>query len=100
MRGALPFRRVQVMSLREDWPEKREQATLEIRDFVQRAGREGGRAIVIPYRVQGFGPYAEALKGLDYVSDGHGLVPHPQVTAWVKRQAEVMRKEGFAEKQR
>ena len=91
VRKALPFRRVQVMTLREDWPDKREAATREIRDFVQRAGREGGRAIVIPYRVQGFGPYKDTLAGLDYASDGVGLVPDPQVTAWVRREAEELR---------
>jgi hypothetical protein len=94
VRQALPFRRVQVMTLREDWPEKREAAQAQVREFVARAGREGGRAIVIPYRVQGFGPYAKALDGLDYVSDGRGLVPHPQVTEWVRREAEALR-EGF-----
>ena len=66
-----------------------------VREFVARAGREGGRAIVIPYRVQGFGPYAKALDGLDYVSDGRGLVPHPQVTEWVRREAEALREGGF-----
>lgn len=95
VRRALPFRRVQVMTLREDWPEKREAAQAQVREFVARAGREGGRAIVIPYRVQGFGPYARVLDGLDYVSDGRGLVPHPRVADWVRREAEALRDGGF-----
>ena len=95
VRQALPFRRVQVMTLREDWPEKREEAEAQVRAFVQRAGGEGGRAIVIPYRVQGFGPYAKVLEGLDYASDGRGLVPSPQVAEWVRRAAEALRKDGF-----
>lgn len=90
---AQPFRRVQVMTLREDWPEKREAATRAVRDYVQRAGTEGGTAIVIPYRVQGFGPYAKTLDGLTYVSDGKGLVPHAQVAAWVQREADALRAE-------
>ncbi len=95
VRQALPFRRVQVMTLREDWPDKREEAEAQVRAFVQRAGSEGGRAIVIPYRVQGFGPYAKVLEGLDYASDGRGLVPSAQVTQWVRREAEALRDGGF-----
>lgn len=95
VRRALPFRRVEVATLREDWPDKRQAAEARIRDYIERAGNEGGRAIVIPYRVQGFGPYAKVLAGLDYASDGHGLVPHPQVERWVRRQAEELRAGNF-----
>lgn len=41
-RRALSFRRVQAMTLREDWPEKREVAQAQVREFVARAEREGG----------------------------------------------------------
>lgn len=88
VRQALPFRRVQVETLREDWPDKRKAAEIRIRAFVERAGKESGRAIVIPFRVDGFGPYAQVLEGLDYISDGRGLVPSPQIEQWVRRQAE------------
>lgn len=91
VRAAMPLRRVKVMTLREDWPDKREQAVDEIRAFVAHAAAQDGVAIVIPFRVQGFGPYEKVLEGLDYVSDGVGLVPHPDVTAWVRRQALEMR---------
>ena len=53
VRQAAPFRRVQVETLREDWPEKRAASEGCIRAFVEHATREGGVAIVIPYRVQG-----------------------------------------------
>lgn len=56
----------------------------------------GWRAIVIPFRVQGFGPYAEVLQGLEYLADGRGLVPDTEVTAWVRRQAETLRAGEFA----
>lgn len=95
VRRALPFRRVHVETLREDWPEKRKAAEVRIRTFVERAQREGGRAIVVPFRVQGFGPYREVLAGLDYTSNGQGLVPHPEVQKWVRRQAEELRRSGF-----
>ncbi len=51
VREFLPFRRVQVETLREDWPEKRTESELRIRAFVKRASAEGGTAIVIPFRV-------------------------------------------------
>ncbi|MBI5941409.1 MAG: hypothetical protein HY859_13375 [Caulobacterales bacterium] len=91
VRGALPFRRVQVETLREDWPEKRADAEARIRAFVAEAGRDGGRAIVIPYRVAGFGPYASVLKDLTYVSDGKGLIPSVGVEQWVRRQVQELR---------
>lgn len=92
VRKAQPFHAVQVETLREDWPGKRAAAELRIRAFVERAGKEGRRAVVIPFRVQGFGPYAKVLEGLDYVCDGQGLIPHPSVTAWIERQAQTLRK--------
>lgn len=85
VRRALPFRTVRVETLREDWPEKRKDAEQRICSYVEQASRTG-RAIVIPFRVQGFGPYAEVLKGLDYASDGRGLVPDAGVTQWIEHQ--------------
>ncbi len=95
VRTVLPFRSVQVETLREDWPDKRKAAELRIRTIVARAGDEGGRAIVIPFRVQGFGPYSEVLKGLDYAHDGQGLIPSPQIEQWVRRQANELRTGDF-----
>jgi hypothetical protein len=86
IRALAPFRRVQVESLREDWPDKRAIAEQRIRAFVTRASAEGGTAIVLPFRVHGFGPYAQVLEGLDYVSDGKGLLPHDEVSKWLERQ--------------
>jgi sirohydrochlorin cobaltochelatase len=86
VRALAPFRAVRVETLREDWPEKRAEAEARIRAFVAGASQEGGRAIVIPYRVQGFGPYTGVLEGLSYVADGKGLVPSGEVQQWVRRQ--------------
>lgn len=86
IREVAPFRRVQVETLREDWPDKRAAAEERIRAFVARAAAEGGTAIVIPFRVQGFGPYAKVLDGLTYRSDGQGLIPHAEVGAWIEKQ--------------
>ena len=91
VRKALPFRAVRVETLREDWPEKRAPAEQRIRTFVEQSAKTGGRALVIPFRVQGFGPYAKVLEGLEYVSDGQGLIPHPSVTQWIAHQIETLR---------
>jgi sirohydrochlorin cobaltochelatase len=91
VRQAAPFRAVRVETLREDWPEKRALSEARIRAFVQEANANGGRAIVIPYRVHGFGPYARVLGGLEYASDGRGLIPSAEVERWVRRQADELR---------
>ena len=95
VRKAVPFREVRVETLREDWPEKRQAAEARVRGFVEQASRDGGTAIVIPYRVQGFGPYAKVLEGLTYLSDGKGLLPSPEVEQWVRRQVETMARGEF-----
>jgi sirohydrochlorin cobaltochelatase len=95
VRQMMPFRRVQAETLREDWPDKRATAEARIRGFVEQAAQEGGQAIVIPFRVAGFGPYAKVLDGLSYVSDGKGLIPSPQIEQWVRRQIEELRAGAF-----
>lgn len=97
VRRALPFRSVRVATLREDWPEKRREAEQRIRSFVAQASQSGGRALVIPFRVQGFGPYAKVLEGLEYVSDGRGLVPDPGVTSWIAQQIATLQGAEFQE---
>lgn len=95
IRARAPFRRVQVETLREDWPDKRADAETRIRAFVQRASSEGGKAIVIPFRVQGFGPYADVLRDLDYVADRKGLIPHAEVGKWLEHEAVELEKGAF-----
>lgn len=85
-----PFRAVRVETLREDWAEERAVAEGRIRDFVTHAAADSGVAIVIPFRVNGFGPYAEVLDGLSYRADSLGLVPHPLVTEWIEQQLDTM----------
>lgn len=94
VRRALPFRTVRVETLREDWPEKRKNAEQRIRSYVEHASRSG-RVLVIPFRVQGFGPYAEVLRGLDYASDGRGLVPDAGVTQWIEHQIVMLERAEF-----
>ena len=95
VRNALPFRTVRVETLREDWPEKRAEAEARVRKFVADASQANRRAIVIPFRVQGFGPYAKVLEGLDYASDGQGLIPDPGVTRWIANQIDTLQRGTF-----
>jgi sirohydrochlorin ferrochelatase len=95
MRDELGFRTVAVHTLREDWDEKRTVAEAGIRAFVEQAASDDGRCLVIPFRVFGFGPYAEVLEGLEYVSDGQGLLPHEAVAVWMRRQAAALETGSF-----
>jgi hypothetical protein len=81
------FRGIRCETLREDWPDKRVEAERRIREFVENGNKEGGRVIVVPFRVAGFGPYREVLEGLTYVSDGVGFCPHPNMTRWIEQTA-------------
>lgn len=83
-----PFRAVRCETLREDWPEKRAEAEERIRQYVEHGNRGGGRVIVVPFRIAGFGPYAEVLHGLSYLADGRGFCPHPNMTSWIEQTAE------------
>lgn len=86
MRSAgVPFRDVLYATWREDWPSKRGPWVAKVREMVEEARREGGRAIVIPARVNGQGPEREFLKGLDFEL-GSGFAPHPLFARWVEKQ--------------
>ncbi len=91
----LGIKNVKVFSLREDWQQKRQPAEQRIVNYVSNEIEQERRVIVIPFRVQGFGPYTEVLKGLDYTADQQGLIPHRNVTAWVRNQAELARQWSF-----
>lgn len=82
-----PFRHVECETLREDWSGRRAEAERRIRQYVESAARDGGRVIVVPFRVAGFGPYKKVLAGLNYVADGRGFCPHSHMTQWIEQTA-------------
>ena len=94
-REELGLRDIRVFTLREDWPEKRPVAEREIQQYIAEANPQGLTAIVVPYRVQGFGPYERVLSELDYRADRLGLLPHPNVGLWIARQAGLMQAEAL-----
>ena len=77
---------VRTATLREDWAEAREAAEDKIRAAVTEMQERHGRVVVLPYRVYGFGPYADVLEGLAYES-GPALLPHPLITEWIAERA-------------
>ncbi|MDX1393032.1 MAG: CbiX/SirB N-terminal domain-containing protein [Gemmatimonadota bacterium] len=84
------FHDVRVETLREDWEGPREEAERRIRAWVRAETDAGRRVIVVPFRLSGFGPYADVLEGLDYVADGLGLLPHPAIPDWIARRVVAM----------
>lgn len=58
-----------------------------IHEFITTGNENDGGVIVVPFRLYGFGPYKEVLDGLEYVNNRKGLLPHPKVTNWVRKQA-------------
>ena len=86
-RSELGLKDIKVFTLREDWEDKRVTAEAEIRNYINAANQGGDEVIVVPYRVQGFGPYAEVLAGVTYRANGEGLLPHSNVGDWIANQA-------------
>lgn len=80
------FKEVWATTLREDWPEARVIAEAEIREWVRSRGARGDRVIVAPFRLFGFGGYAEFLGELPYVPT-EGLLPHPLISTWIEQSA-------------
>lgn len=79
-----PFNTVHVTTLREDWTGKREAAEAEIRSFMDMHVDAGKRVLVIPFRLRGFGPYAEVLEGYSYEADHNGFLPDARITDWIR----------------
>ena len=94
-REQLGLREIRIFTLREDWPEKRRESEQEIRAFIEQTNTRGLTPIVVPFRLQGFGPYQRVLDELDYRADGLGLLPHSNVALWVSRQAELLASEAL-----
>lgn len=93
VKKAAPFRKVAAVTLRDDWPEAHAKAVAEIKAFVAGAKRDGGTALVVPYRLYGFGPQAAVFADLDIKTDDKGLLPDPAVAAWLVAESDRLIKE-------
>ena len=90
------FKNIKGMSLREDWPGKREKALNEIVNFIEE-GNKRGKVIVISNRLYGSGPYKHFLKGLNFEMNSKGLAPHPNLTRWLEKGIKSLIKNKFSQ---
>ena len=92
-----PFKKIIGLALREDWPEKRENALSEIKKIIKE-GNKGGKVIVISNRLYGSGPYQHYLKGLNFKMNSKGLAPHPNLTNWLEKGIDLAIRNNFITK--
>ena len=90
------FKNIKGVSLREDWPEKREKALNEIVNIIEE-GNKRGKVIVISNRLYGSGPYKHFLKGLNFEMNSKGLAPHPNLTRWLEKGIKSVIKNNFSQ---
>jgi len=83
------FSRIELVTLREDWPEERARSEAQMRAFVSSQTRAGRHVLVVPVRLFGFGPYGQVLQGLDYATTP-ALLPHPAVSDWILQTADAI----------
>jgi sirohydrochlorin cobaltochelatase len=81
-----PFSEVKVITLREDWTGKRAIAEAAIHDFMRGQDGSGRRVLVLPFRLRGFGPYADVLDSFEYSADPNGFLPDPRITEWIRQE--------------
>lgn len=90
IQGQFGFRRVAVLTLRDDAPQPiRDAATEELRATVKAAAADS-RVLVLPVLVSvGYiqGQIHERMEGLDYTMSEKGLAEHPLVAEWVRQRA-------------
>ena len=72
---------IKAMTVREDWPELREKAVKEVREFIQERNKTG-KVLVISNRLYGSGQYSKMLDGLDFELNGEGFLS-PIITHWL-----------------
>jgi sirohydrochlorin ferrochelatase len=89
-----PFKKITGLALREDWPEKRENALSKIKNIINEGNKEG-KVIIISNRLYGTGPYKHFLKGLNYEMNSKGLAPHPNLTKWLEKGIQLAIKNNF-----
>lgn len=83
--GGDDFRAIHVATWQEDWPDKRDAAIAHVRELIEQANRDGGRALLIPARTTEQGPARELVPDLDYAL-GNGFAPHPLFVKWLREQ--------------
>ncbi len=83
--GGDRFRAIRVATWREDWPDKNKDAVAQVRAMVAEASRDGGRALIVPARINGRGAADRYLTGLDF-GWGQGFVQTPYFAQWFEQE--------------
>lgn len=83
--GGDAFRAIRYATWREDWPEKSKVAIQKVRGMVAEAGKDGGRALIVPARINGRGAANRYLKGLDF-GWSQGFAQTPYFAQWFEQE--------------
>jgi outer membrane receptor for ferrienterochelin and colicins len=81
------FARIEVLTVRDDADDAvRKQATADLRGTVERARRDGDRALIVPLLLS-FGGIENGIRtrldGLDYAMSTQALLPDPRLARWI-----------------
>ena len=87
VRAAVPFAKVEAITVRDDAPAPvREAATADLRALVTRLSSGGSRVLIVPLLLSYGGIEAgirKRLEGLDYTMASQGIMPDDRVLQWV-----------------
>lgn len=83
--GGNDFRAIRYATWREDWPDKNKVAVQQVRAMVQQTDRDGGRALIVPARINGRGAADRYLKGLDF-GWSQGFAQTPYFAEWFEQE--------------
>lgn len=64
--GGDEFRAIRIATWREDWPDKNKAAVKQVRQMIAEAQHDGGRALIVPARINGRGAADRFLSGLEF----------------------------------
>jgi hypothetical protein len=88
---AMPFARVEYLTVRDDAPKPvRDAAARQLREVVSRASNEGHRVLIVPLLLAYGGiekGIRERLDGLTYEMTAEGLLPDDRLATWVEQAA-------------
>jgi hypothetical protein len=83
--GGGDFHAIRYATWREDWPDKNKAAVKRVRAMVTEADRDGGRALIVPARINGRGAADTYLKGLDF-GWSQGFAQTPYFAQWFEQE--------------
>lgn len=83
--GGNDFRAIRYATWREDWPDKNKVAVKQVRAMVAEADRDGGRALIVPARINGRGAADRYLKGIDF-GWSRGFAQTPYFAEWFEQE--------------